>query len=94
MQRNKHLMQRIADAADLGSETLPGVPVIEIAGERRVIIEGHRGVTGYSRTKICVRLSYGHAAVCGQELELSCMTRQQLVISGQIDCVQLERRGG
>lgn len=94
MQRNKYLMQRLADAADLGGETLPGVPVIEIAGDRRVIIEGHRGVIAYSRTKICVRLPYGNGSVCGQDLELTCMTRDQLVISGRIDCVQLERRNG
>lgn len=94
MQRNKQFIQRIADAADLGAEPLPGIPVIEIAGDRRIIVEGHRGVAAYSRTKICVRLSYGCASVCGQDLELNCMTRDQLVISGRIDCVQIERRNG
>lgn len=92
MERNRHLMQRLADAADLSAEPIPGVPVIEVAGERRVLIERHCGVTEYSGERICVRVSFGQVAVCGCGLELARMTREQLVISGRIDCVQLLRR--
>lgn len=94
MGRNRHLMQRLADTADLGTEPLPGVPVIEVAGEQRVLIEGHGGVTQYSRERICVRVNYGQVAVCGRGLDLARMSREQLVISGCIDCVELLRRRG
>lgn len=88
----KHWVQRIADGADLAAEPLPGVPVVELAGEHRVLIERHGGVTEYSREKICVKVRYGQVSICGCGLELTCMTREQLVISGRIDCVQLHRR--
>ena len=93
MERTRNWVQKIADSADLSSESLPGVPVVELAGDRRVLIERHRGVTGYSREEICVKVSYGQVCVCGCGLELKHMTKEQLVISGRIDCVRLLRRG-
>lgn len=86
------LMQKLADSANLPGELPPGMPVVEIAGERRVLIERHSGMVEYSRERICVRVCYGIVCVSGAGLELSLMTSQQLVISGQIDCVQILRR--
>lgn len=93
MERTRNWVQRIADSADLSAEPLPGVPVVELAGDRRVLIEQHRGVTGYSREEIRVKVTYGQVCVHGRCLELKHMTREQLVISGWIDCVKLLRRG-
>lgn len=92
MDKNGHWMQRLADRADLHGESLPGVPVVEIAGDRRVLIERHRGVTEYSTERIRVRLSYGVVSICGRALEMTRMTREQLIISGQIDGIQIHRR--
>ena len=85
-------MQKLADGVDLSGEPLPGMPIVEIAGECRVLIERHGGVTEYSRERISVKVRYGTVTVCGCGLELTRMTREQLVISGRIDGVQLQRR--
>ena len=77
---------------DLPGESLPGQVLVEIAGDSRVLIEQHRGVREYSREKIGVKVRYGLVQVCGSGLELRCMTREQLVISGRIDSVTLKRR--
>ena len=90
--QNRNWIQKLADNADLSAETLPGVPVVELAGERRVLIERHQGMTEYSRERIRVRVCYGIVCICGSGLELSHMSRDKLVISGQIDAVQIERR--
>lgn len=87
-----HWVQRMTDRADLYGESLPGVPVVELAGDRRVLIERHKGVTAYSDEQICVRLSYGYLSICGCNLELTRMTREQLIISGRIDGIQIQRR--
>lgn len=68
---------------------LPGNAVVEIAGDRRVLIENHRGVTQYSQEQICVRVKYGQVCVCGSELTLAQMTCSRLVICGCIDSVTL-----
>ena len=85
-------LQKLADSADLSAEPLPGVPVVEVAGESRVLIERHGGVTEYSPERICVKVCYGQVCISGCGLELTCMTKAQLIISGQIDSVQLQRR--
>ena len=89
----RNWMQKLVDDADLSAEPLPGVPVVEVAGECRVLIERHGGIIEYSRERISVKVRYGTVCVCGCGLELTRMTREQLVISGRIDCVQLQRRG-
>lgn len=86
-------MERLADGMDLVGEPLPGQPLVELAGDRRVLIEHHKGVVQYCREKICVRVCYGMVCVCGAGLELSRMTGEQLVISGRIDQIMLTRKG-
>lgn len=79
---------------DLPGESLPGQVLVEIAGENRVLIEHHCGVREYSRERIGVKVKFGLLQVCGSCLELRYMTKEQLVISGRIDCVMLKRRQG
>ncbi len=92
MKEKRSILQRLADGADLPGEPLPGQPLVEIAGDRRVLVENHFGVKEYSRERIGVKVKYGILTVCGCGLELTRMTGEQLVISGRIDCVTLHRR--
>ena len=85
--------ERLAEGMAMSGENLPGLPLVEICGERRVLIENHRGVSRYSEDRICIRVAYGEVAVAGRGLELARMTREQLVISGCIEGVTLIRRG-
>lgn len=91
MKRNPNLLQRLADHTDLTGEPLPAQSVIEIAGDCRVLIENHCGVREYSRECIGVKVKFGVVLVRGCGLELSRMTKEQLVISGKIDGITLQR---
>ena len=90
--RKKQWARHLAESMDLPGETMPGEPILELVGDRRVLIEGHRGVTEYSEKRICVKMRYGMLCICGCGLELTCMAREQLIITGKIDHVQLTRR--
>ncbi len=85
-------MERVALGADLPGMAIPGQSLVEIAGETRVLIENHKGVTVYECDRIHVRVSFGELCICGSGLELARMTKCQLVITGRIDCVTLQRR--
>ncbi len=85
-------MERLADGADLSGEPLPAQSLVELCGDRRVFIENHFGVVQYSCDKISVKVRYGTISVGGKELELLHMTRDQLVISGEIDNIVVNRR--
>ena len=89
--RGKRILERLAAAADLPDEALPGLPLIEIAGDGRVLIENHRGVAEYGTKVIRVLVKYGQVCVQGEELELIRMSRCQLIITGKVDGVQLLR---
>lgn len=86
------LIKWLDECTQMTDETLPGVPVVEIAGTSRVLIERHQGVRAYSGEKIEIQLSYGILCVCGKDLCLSRMTRGQLVISGELHNIQICRR--
>lgn len=92
MKRNEPILQRFTDRVDLAGEPIPGQPVVEIAGDNRVLIENYGAVREYSPQKIGIRVKYGTVVVCGCGLELRRMTKEQLVIAGRIDSVSLQRR--
>ena len=79
--------------ADMSDGVLPGIPLVEICGDKRVLIEHHQGVVAYGNWEICVKVCYGILSVIGERLTLTCMTKEQLVICGRIDGVRLLRKG-
>lgn len=83
---------RLLDQLDLPGETLPGQVIVEIAGDNRVLIEHHQGVREYTSEQISICVRYGLVKVCGSELELRFMTKEQLIITGRVDSVILNRR--
>lgn len=92
MGKGRDLLQRLTDQTEFGAQPLPGQPIIEIAGERRVLIENHQGVKEYSRERITVKVHFGCVSICGCQLELIQMTRERLVICGRIEEISLIRR--
>lgn len=92
MGRGRYWIERLTEDADLGTQPLPGQPIVEIAGDHRVLIENHLGVKEYGTQRITVKVKYGCVCICGEHLELMRMTREQLVICGRIDCVTVQRR--
>lgn len=90
MDRQSYL-ERLTRAAELPGESLPGLPIIEIAGDRRVLIERHKGVLEYDCNQIRIRVSYGSVCVCGCQLEISQITKAQLVVTGKIQSVTVQR---
>ncbi len=92
MGRGRFFLDRLTEDADLTAQPLPGQPIVEIAGDRRVLIENHFGVKEYGTQRITVKVKYGCVCICGEHLELMRMTREQLVICGRIDCVTVQRR--
>lgn len=92
MDRRSGIFGKLADGVDLPGEAIPGQPLVELSGDRRVLIENHRGVTEYRKDRIGIRVSYGQIAVCGSGLELVRMSKEQLVIRGRIDSITVCRR--
>jgi len=93
MKQRKNILDQILTVADLNKESLPGLPLVEIIGDNRVLIENHCGVKAYGSEEIKVNTNKGDIIICGSCMELACMTKNQLVVTGHIGGVQLCRRG-
>ena len=87
MKRGVDIIQKAALGMELPGEPLLGLPLVELFGNTRVLIENHCGITGYSSCEICVRTRMGNYCIRGSNLEIAFMTKQQLVIKGSIESV-------
>ncbi len=83
----QNLPQRSADP-----EVFPVVPIVELAGCNRVLVENHLGVMEYSLEKVGIKMKYGELHICGCNLMLAHMTKVKLIVTGQIDNIALIRR--
>lgn len=85
------ILGRFASAADLQDEPIPGRPLVEIIDCCRVLVENHNGVCDYGQTLIRVKVKFGSICISGVNLQLARMTKEQLIISGTIESIQLCR---
>jgi sporulation protein YqfC len=83
------MFEKLAWAANLPDEPTPGEPLVEIIGNRQVLIENHNGVSEYGESLIRVKVKFGTICVSGCNLELARMTKGPLIISGLIESVKL-----
>ena len=70
-------------------ENLVSLPLVEVTGQSRVLIENHKGILAYTPTEIQIGVSYGCIIVNGDDLQIIQMSKAQLVICGRIESVQL-----
>lgn len=92
MDRHKGIVRRVTQSMNLMSDAVPGLPLVEIAGEHRVLIENHKGIVKYAVDEIIVRVPFGYFRVIGEKLKLLQMTDARLVIGGSIQGVEIEKK--
>ena len=86
-------MKKLSSLSRLSKyEVSAKLPLVEIAGTKRVLVENHQGVIGYSPEEIQIKVTYGVLSVMGCGLSFMQISRDQLVISGQINGIILLRR--
>lgn len=89
MKKHSSILDRVIHGSELSSQPLPGVPLIEVMGFSRVLIENHLCVCSYSLQKIEIRVKSGFVTVGGEGLHLVHMSPDQIVITGSIQQIQL-----
>ena len=68
------------------------LPLMELTGDRRLLIENHRGILEYSQERISVQVKFGTVSIIGTGLELCYISEKQLIVVGEILEIVLERR--
>jgi len=92
MSRENRFFKTVVYNRESCTEPLPGIPLIEICNRRRVLIENHNGILAYGCKEILVKVRYGIICVNGENLKLTKMSREKLVIVGTISSVCLQGR--
>lgn len=74
---------------DLPGGIAAGVPVMELTGNRRFVVEQHRGILSYSTELVEVNTGPLVVRISGTGLQLVAMTETDLRIDGRISAVEL-----
>ena len=80
----RSVIERAAEMFELPGEALAGMPKLEMTGNRRLHIEGHKGVLEYSSVLIAVNGGAALMKICGAQLEIVSMNAEELLITGDI----------
>ena len=90
----KSIVNKVIGAANLDAELNPHLPIVEIAGNHRVLIENLTCVCRYDKEKICVQTGDGRIYVLGCDLRIQMMAHKQILIYGEIHAVQFVEECG
>jgi len=83
------LLARASRAFDVPGDVLAGLPRIELIGAGELRMENHRGILAYGPEEIHVSGGKLVVRVKGAGLELRAMNPNQLLITGEIQGVEL-----
>lgn len=86
------MWEKMVRTIDLSNEPIPGKSLVEIVGNHAVLIENHCGVISYNTEKITVKSKNGCISVCGKNLCISKMSKEQMRIVGIICNVEIGGR--
>ena len=87
----KNVIRRLNVVSELASASLPHQTLVELLDTCRLITENHRGVCHYAKERICVRTHYGLLEISGLSLRIARMSKEQLVIVGNIFEISTKR---
>ena len=76
---------------ELIGESLPQRPIIELCSDHRLYVERHLGVYEYSDVEIHIGVNFGSIIIRGGCLKLASMSKDSLVVTGQIQNLELLR---
>ncbi len=86
----KSIKQGLTEMLDLPADVGLDLPRVVIHGHLGVLIQNHRGILQCSGGAIVVGIGKGQITILGRELEVEEVSREDVVIRGAINSVQME----
>lgn len=82
---------RLPELFNIPEMTLPGEPIIEVYGDRRVLVEGCCAVLQYAGN--CIKLRNPSTIICvvGSDLHMVEISSSQTVITGKVENISICR---
>jgi len=92
--RGKDMVEYMTAVASRTGEPILKQPLLELCGEHRVLIEHHNGIWDYSSETVKVNVRFGTIVIEGSGLTICTMTVDQLIITGDITSIKLNKESG
>lgn len=89
--KKKSIFVKTADMFGIPGDLAAGVYRVTITGGRKVHIENHRGILDYGTENIKVNCGSDIVSVNGSDLEIKAVSAGEMLISGSIFKVSIER---
>ena len=92
MRKNERgrLLERVSDALEIPGEALAYMPGLTMTGNKRVHIEGHKGILQYDSDTIAVNGGVLIFKIYGDKLEIASMNAEEILITGSISKFEFE----
>ena len=94
MKNRRKMLERVSEIFELPGEVIADMPKFTVSGNRRMHIEGHKGILQYDRTLIAISAGSMILRVCGKTLEITSMSSEELLITGNIEKFEFEDSWG
>ena len=88
--KKQSLRRAMVNALDIPSEVGLDVPKITMTGNSSLTVENHKGIIDYDLDRIRIKIGGGWVEIIGSGLMLETMSREELVIEGEIKALNLE----
>lgn len=86
--KEKDVLSAVAELFDLPPDVVAGLPHLELAGNRQLFVEHHRGILALNEDCVDVNTDIGTLRVRGSRLCLMAMTAEELRIGGNLETVE------
>lgn len=84
------IKKRFADIGDLPSELVTNRSRMVMLGNTEFMIENYDGIIEYEVNRIRVSTASGKVAIIGEDLTISELDNEELLVSGCIKSIELE----
>jgi sporulation protein YqfC len=85
------IRKRLADALELQHDVALNLPALHLTGGERLLMENHRGLLEFGKTKIRVASSAGIVEIAGENLDIKSVGREDLLVTGNISSIIINR---
>lgn len=92
--KKEELGGRLASSFDMPVEFAAGVPKITLGGNVSVLVENHNGIRRFSSEEVRIGCCYGEIVICGQDLQLCLLKKDEVEAVGIIRSVAYAEQEG
>lgn len=85
---------RVTDILEIPGETMFRLPSLQWTGQDRLYVQNHKGILDYTPGWLVVDTARGSYKISGEDLRLELLSRDSLLLRGEIISITLQKRVG